>query len=124
MRKCDAPPPSSGPSVCPNHGDDAVCTACAVNGSTDGAGFPVIYGAWRRPLRQCPDCKQWVGPKLWMHDTIHAVFCCVDCMPAAYDRIAKHLESLLASAATAPKRVKLRDAIDKVRRRARSLMPK
>ena len=115
MRKCADVPAEA----CPNHGADYCCTACTANG-TDGAGFPLVHGG-RRPLRQCPHCQQWTPAKLWMHDTLHAVFCCVVCMGAAYERIAAHLESLLPLATTAPRRVKLRVAIDEVRKRARSL---
>jgi hypothetical protein len=107
------------PSRCAHHGADSCCTACTEE--TDGFGFPTVGDAnGRRALRQCPSCKAWVPAKLWMHDVQNAVFCCVECMPDAYARIAKHLEGLVAGAVGA-RRTKLIAAVEKVRNRARML---
>jgi hypothetical protein len=104
---------------CAHHGADACCTACIQY--TDGVGFPTIGDAnGRRALRQCEYCSGWVERKHWTSDSEHAVFCCVDCMPAAYDRIVKHLEAFLVGA-TLPRRRKIEATIAEVRKRARRM---
>jgi hypothetical protein len=110
-----------GKPACPNHDAASCCTACTDRAEADAWGFPSGHDSkGLRALRQCPLCGHFVARSSWHHDTGHAVFCCRNCAPMAYERIAQHLIGKLRQASGRHK-VDLQVAIDAALSRARKL---